>query len=109
MSEVVRYAVDDGSVVSFEIDPVAGYVEASPDRVVGRVRQAVGPAVKAAREVLDQVTPYGPQEVEVKVGVKVTGTMDWLVARAATEGNFEVTLTWRRGAAGSGEVEATGA
>ena len=35
-----------------------------------------------------------PDSVEVKFGIKVTGTADWLVAKAATEGNFEVTLKW---------------
>ncbi|MDR7275614.1 CU044_2847 family protein [Catenuloplanes atrovinosus] len=95
MSEVVRYALDDGAVVSFEVEPPEGFAEASADRVVGRVRQAVRPAVDAAREVLDQVKGHGPSEVEVKFGVKVSGTADWLVAKAATEGNFEVTLRWR--------------
>jgi hypothetical protein len=27
----------------------------------------------------------------------VTGTANWLVAKAATEGNFEVTLSWSPG------------
>ena len=98
MSEVVRYALDDGSVVLFEIEPLDGFAEASTDRVVGRIRQAVAPAVRAAREVLDQVRAHGPKEVEVKFGVKVTGKMDWLVAKAASEGSFEVTLKWQPGA-----------
>ena len=102
MSEVVRYTVEDGTVVSFEIEPVPGYVDAAQGRVVGRVREAIGPALKAAREVLDQVKPSGPDEVEVKFGIKVSGKMDWLVAKAATEGNFEVTLKWQRGQGGVG-------
>jgi hypothetical protein len=38
----------------------------------------------------------------VTFGVKVSGGMDWLIARAASEANFEIKLTWRparRGAA----------
>jgi len=92
--QVVTYAVDDVAV-SFEIDPVDGFVPAtSSDEVVGRVRDALQPAVAAARAVLDQVKDMSPDRVEVKFGVKVTGTMNWLVAKAATEGNFEVTLAW---------------
>jgi hypothetical protein len=101
MAEVIRYALDDGSVVLFEIEPLAGFAEASPDRVIGRVREAVGPAVRAAREVLDQVKAYSPREVEVKFAIKVSGTTDWLVAKATTEGSFEVTLKWQPDAAGS--------
>jgi len=106
MGEVVQYALDDGSVVSFEVEPPEGFAEASTDRVLGRVREAVGPAVRAAREVLDQVKVYAPREVEVKFGIKVSGKVDWLVAKGATEGNFEVTLRWRPG--DGAEVEASG-
>lgn len=104
MAEVVRYALDDGSVVLFEIEPVAGFAEAGTDRVIGRVREAVGPAVRAAREVLDQVREHGPRAVEVKFGIKVSGKMDWLVAKAATEGSFEVTLKWQPEAGEPAEV-----
>ncbi|WP_433296038.1 CU044_2847 family protein [Actinoplanes sp. CA-030573] len=93
-SEVVKYTADDVTV-SFEIEPVAGFVPAtSAEEVVGRVREAVGPAIAAARVVLEQVREMSPDKVEVKFGIKATGTMNWLVAKAATEGNFEVTLSW---------------
>jgi hypothetical protein len=96
-SQVVTYTVDEDTAVSFEIDPVPGFVPAaSPGEVIGRIRAALGPAVEAAREVLEQVRGAGPDRVDVKFGVKVTGTMNWLVAKAASEGNFEVTLSWQR-------------
>jgi hypothetical protein len=95
--QVVRYAVGDGVVVGFEIEPVEGFVPAGADEVAGRVRSAVEPAVAAARAVLGRVRELSPDGVEVKFGVKVTGTANWLVAKAATEGNFEVTLSWSPG------------
>jgi hypothetical protein len=95
MSQVVRYTVDDGDVVLFEVEPPEGFEQASSERVVGKVREAIGPAVEAAREVLDRAKEYGPREVEVKFGIKVSGTMNWMVAKAATEANFEVVLKWR--------------
>ncbi|WIM94788.1 CU044_2847 family protein [Actinoplanes oblitus] len=97
MSQVVRYTVDDGTVVQFEVDPPDGFEQASAERIAGQVRDAVGPAVEAAREVLDRVRAHAPDEVEVKFGIKVSGTANWLVAKAATEGNFEVTLKWQPG------------
>ncbi|MFC5924541.1 CU044_2847 family protein [Micromonospora vulcania] len=95
-SQVVTYAVDDdeATFVSFEIEPVEGFRPASAESIAGQVRQAIGPAVAAARQVLDRVRELAPDGVEVKFGVKVTGTANWLVAKAATEGNFEVTLSW---------------
>jgi hypothetical protein len=94
LSQVVSYSADDVAV-SFEIDPVAGFVPAaSPEELVGRVQEAVAPALRAAKTVLEQVRDLSPDRVEVKFGVKVTGTMNWLVAKAATEGNFEITLGW---------------
>jgi hypothetical protein len=94
-SQVVTYAVDESTLVHFEIDPVEGFHPASPDEVLGRVRDAVQPAVDAAKAVLEKVKEARPEEVELKFGIKVSGSANWLVARAASEANFEVTLRWR--------------
>ncbi|MBN1173790.1 MAG: hypothetical protein JXA67_16580 [Micromonosporaceae bacterium] len=93
-SQVVTYQVDDETTVGFEIEPVEGFVPCGVDEVAGQVRQAIGPAVAAARAVLGRVRVLAPDGVEVKFGIKVTGTANWLVAKATTEGNFEVTLSW---------------
>lgn len=95
MSEVVTYSLEDGTQVQFEIEPAPGFRPAGPGEIVGKIRETLGPAVKAAQAVLERVRECGPEEVQVKFGVKVTGTANWLVAKAATEGNFEITLTWR--------------
>jgi hypothetical protein len=94
-SEVVRYQVDDKTVALFEIEPIDGFQPAGARDIAGRVREAAAPAIEAARELLVQVKDLAPDGVEVKFGIKVTGTANWLVAKAATEGNFEVTLTWQ--------------
>ena len=94
-SPVVSYAVDEQTVVRFEIEPSDDFYNVSSDTVLGRVKDAVGPAVEGAKAVLDAVRQAAPDEVEVKFGIKVSGSANWLVARAATEGNFEITMTWR--------------
>ncbi len=93
---VVSYELDEDTTVRFEIEPSAEFRPASPDEIAGRVREAVAPAVEAARAVLDKVRATAPDEVKVKFGVKVSGTANWFVAKAATEGNFEIELTWNR-------------
>lgn len=94
-SHVVSYRVDNETVAQFEIEPADGFVPAATNDVIGRVWDAAGPAVEAAKTLLDRVKQLGPDGVEVKFGVKVTGTASWLVARVTTEGSFEVTLTWQ--------------
>jgi hypothetical protein len=94
-SQVVTYELDDSTVVRFEIDPPPGFQPAAADKTIGRIRDAVAPAVDAARVVLDKVKQAAPDEIEVKFGVKVSGKMDWLIAKAATDANFEIKLTWR--------------
>lgn len=93
-THVVTYQVDDSTKVMFEVEPAEGFRPAGAGQIAGRVRDAVGPAVDAARAVLDKVKEIGPDEVEVRFGVKVSGGADWLVARSAGEASFDITLTW---------------
>ena len=95
-SQVVTYRVDDATTVQLEIDPAEGFQPAGPGEVAGRIREAITPAVEAAKAVLEKVKEIRPDEIEVKFGVKASGEANWLVAKAVGEGNFEVTLTWSR-------------
>jgi hypothetical protein len=63
--------------------------------MIDQGKAAVEPAVQSAKAVLERARAMGPDEVEVKFGIKVSGTATWLVAKAATEGNFEITMTWK--------------
>lgn len=98
-SEIVRYEVGGETVATFEIEPTPGFRPAGVGDIAGKVWEAAGPAVEAAMAVMDRVKQMGPDAVQVSFGVKVTGTADWLVAKAATEGNFQVTLSWQPTAA----------
>src|SRR5580692_4286887 len=104
-SQVVTYRVDDATTVRLEIEPAEGFRPAGPGEVAGRIREAITPAVEAAKAVLEKVKETRPDQIEVKFGVKASGEASWLVAKAAAEGNFEITLTWsRRGEHGEGEA-----
>lgn len=109
-SQVVTYEVDDSTRVSFEIEPTVGFRSAGgAGEVLGRVQDAVAPAIEAAKAVLDKVKEVQPDQVELRFGVKVSGAANWLVAKAVGEGNFEVTLTWDRRSAGTSKREGPGA
>lgn len=101
-SQVVAYRVDDATVVRLETEASEGFRPADAGEVFGRVREAVTPAVEAAKEVLEKVKEAGPDAVEVRFGVKASGEAGWLVAKASGEGNFEVSLTWSRRGEGAG-------
>jgi Trypsin-co-occurring domain 1 len=92
--QIVTYRVDEVTTVKFEIDPAEGFHPAGPDQVLGWVKEAVTPAVEAAKVVLEKVKETRPDQIELKFGVKASGGANWLVAKAVGEANFEVTLTW---------------
>ncbi|GAB2724892.1 CU044_2847 family protein [Kitasatospora kifunensis] len=94
-SQVVSYGLDDDTVVSFEIESTDDFHPVGAAEVVAQVQAAVRPTVEAARAVLAKVAEIGPDEVQLKFGIKVDGSANWLIAKAATEASFEVTLTWR--------------
>ena len=93
-TQVVTYQIDDSTKVRFEVEPVEGFRPAGAGQIAGRVRDAVAPAVDAAKAVLDKVKEVSPDEIEVRFGVKVSGGADWFVAKSAGEASFEIKLTW---------------
>ena len=80
--------------MGFEIEPIEGFHQAGTKEFVGQIRKAVDPAVEAAKAVLEKVKEIKPNGLKVKFGFEVTGEANWVVAKAATEGSFEITLTW---------------
>ena len=97
-SRIVKYKVDSSTEAAFVVDPDewVGWQDAGakPADVVGAVRDAVEPAVEAAKVVLDKIKEIHPGTVEVKFGISVSGGVNWGIAKAAAEGSFEVTLSW---------------
>jgi hypothetical protein len=93
-SQVVTYQVDESTQVSFEIEPTEGFRPASPSHAIGKISEAVTPAIEAAKTVLNKVREISPDEVELTFGIKVSGGANWLIAKSAGEANFEVRLTW---------------
>jgi hypothetical protein len=47
-SQIVSYRVDEDTTVKFEVEPSEGFRPASPDQVLGWVKDAVTPAIDAA-------------------------------------------------------------
>jgi hypothetical protein len=94
-TQIVTYLVNDSTGVRFEIEPGDGFRPADAGKVLGKVSEAIGPAVEAAKAVLAKAKEVQPDELEVRFGVKVTGGADWIIAKAAGEGSFEITFRWK--------------
>lgn len=73
-SPVVTYELDDQTRVRFEVEPTDAWRDVSSEKVLGKIREAVEPAIDGARVVLDKVREAGPDETVVKFGIKVSGT-----------------------------------
>lgn len=97
-SQIVKYQVDGSTEAAFVVDPDewVGWQDAGtrPADVVGAVKDAVEPAVEAAKVVLNKIKEIHPGTVQVKFGISVSGGVSWGIAKAAAQGSFEVTLTW---------------
>jgi hypothetical protein len=105
LSRVAKYAVGEDIQVEFEIEPLDGYRPVSADKTLGQVHDALRPALAAARVVLEGVKSLEPDAVSVTFGIKVSGTANWVVAKAASEANFEIQLTWKQGAGSDDDRE----
>ena len=89
------YELDDGTVVSFETDPAEGFQPASQNNTPGKLLDAIRPAIDAGHLVLNQARGDGIDEITVTFAIKVSGKANFFVAKAATEGSFEVSLKWK--------------
>ena len=106
MVDYVTYEIDETEAgdggpyhVRFEYEPSPGDNAAtqkgSHDRVRKMFRAALRPLVAAAGEVVDECRELDADSVELRFGVKAAGEAGWMVAKAASEANFEVCITWR--------------
>ena len=92
---MASYAVDDLTVLKIELAEEDGFQPAGADHIVGDVRAAAASAIAGARALLDEMQALAVSEATLTFGIKVTGTAQWLVAKAATEGSFQVSLSWK--------------
>lgn len=69
-------------------------VEKTKEEMEGMINATSDFAKDAAKKISEM--DYKPDEIQIKFGVKLTAEAGVVFAKAATEGNFEFTLTWKR-------------
>ncbi|MEX5271548.1 CU044_2847 family protein [Kocuria sabuli] len=101
MSEITRYDLESGSVLvevednSFGIDRVAR----GDDNVINtgqRLETALGSVGSAAQATLRTLTKLGPETLELEFGIKFAGEAGAIIAKASSESQFTVRMSWSR-------------
>lgn len=102
MATVVEMPLEDGSTILVEVSDDEQRLQR-----VGRIGSVVRDSVETLDEALRRVKPAvttvlnqvrdlatPPDTVKVEFGVKLTAEAGVVIARAATEANFKLTLEW---------------
>ena len=108
MAYLIEFPMASGDTVIVEMDDeqLAGFVPAAVEpgavaaTATGTFESAVDRLIPAMRAISDRMKQLAPEEVTIAVGIKLTAEAGVIMAKAASEANFTVTLKWQREAAG---------
>jgi hypothetical protein len=106
MSRLIEVPLSAGGSITVEVDePTGGRTMRGGDRGAelvergGRtLEESLENIAPALQEVLDKLRGVSTQlrQIEVELGLKLTGEAGMVVARAGAEANFRVLLRWER-------------
>lgn len=105
MTQVLRMDLEDGSSLLVEATEPGGpeldrvgrasdvlnHTADTLEQALERVKPALSSMVRQAKNLVEP-----PQRLAVEFGIKVTAGAGIVVARAATEANFKLTLEWSK-------------
>ncbi|MBP2476551.1 hypothetical protein JOF53_005423 [Crossiella equi] len=101
MTELVRFELAQGGAVTVEVEEQPGVVRAArPGQLLheatAKFETALAQVRQAADAALRQFQDLGPDEVELKFGVKLDAQAGAVIAKTGVQGHFEVKLKWQR-------------
>jgi hypothetical protein len=103
MSQLIRVPLEGGGflVVEASEDLVGPVPAARPGEIVATAVQTFEAGLDtlqpALTRLLEKLRTVSPQEVTVELGIKLSTKAGVVIAQAAGEANFKVTLLWRQG------------
>lgn len=112
MSRFVEVPLSSGGSITVEVDDVGGAATMRGDRGTdlleraGRtLEQSLETIAPALHEVLDKLRGVSTElsQIEVELGLKLTGEAGMVIARAGAEANFRVLVRWERLSDGNGQ------
>jgi Trypsin-co-occurring domain 1 len=112
MSRLIEVPLSTGGSVTVEVeDPTGGRTMRGGDRGADLVEhggrtleESLSAIAPALREVLDKLRGVSTElsEIEVELGLKLTGEAGMVIAKAGAEANFRVLVRWQRPQSGEG-------
>jgi len=104
MSDIVEFRMDSGGSLAVEVDEAVdgGVVRSAraPGEVVVQasetLEEALDRVMPAAQALIERLRKASPDEMELQFGLKLSGELGAVLAKASAEGNFSVTLKWTR-------------
>ena len=110
MPELAQFPLSGGGVVVVEVEPAdsvarrvmrGGNLEATIATANATFESALQTVRCAAEGILHQLLSLAepPDEVAVEFGVKMSAETGAIIAKASTEANFKINLTWKKQAA----------
>ena len=112
MSELVEFDLGDGQTIVVEVEmragqPGMGRAARRPNGVIDATSRKFDQAIDVVRPVatmlVDKVRtiPQAPDEFSVEFGLRFTVEASVVIATNSAEGNFKISLTWRRDGQGN--------
>lgn len=91
VEELPSNEIDEGLVANYPGQQVVVNAQTSFAEAMDRIKPIASNIIGKVRELKDS-----PDEVEVKFGLKMTAKMGAVLASANVEGNYEITLKWKK-------------
>ncbi|MDJ0578599.1 CU044_2847 family protein [Crocosphaera sp.] len=91
VEELPTSEVDEGLVANYPGQQVVVQAQTSFADAMDKIKPVAANIIGKVRELKDS-----PDEIEVKFGVKMTAEMGAIIASANVEGNYEITLKWKK-------------
>ena len=91
VEELPTTDVDEGLVANYPGEQVVVQARTSFADAMNKIKPVAANIIGKVRELKDS-----PDEVEVKFGVKMTAEVGAVIACANVEGNYEITLKWKK-------------
>ena len=107
MDKLVAFQTENGHTVyieTTEIEPAGGLQQVSLhagdviDNTVKSLSDALAPVKSISQSLYNTFKSFdhAPDEIAVELSVKLTAEAGVVITKAAVEGNFKISLTWKK-------------
>ncbi|MFM6077924.1 MAG: CU044_2847 family protein [Dolichospermum sp.] len=104
MKSIIEFPLENGESILVEVDEpgVTDSRISRRDNIARQAEQTFESALEKVRPIADIIMTkvnslsQPADEVEVKFGIKMSGTLGVLIASGNSEVNYEITLKWKR-------------